>query len=196
MKIIYAALSLSLTVTACNKQTEGGATKETVAPKPEPVPDKPAPVGGSAAAPGSATPPVAPGPKLTFGTVPEGWSPDEDPANRMTLVVAVNETKFPVDNALFSVDYGFEPDTAPKDPTAYAAWLDKEQNFKVAKTEAVPRGHYFESKDRFHYSLEHGNVRVFCGGSLYKDADYNKIPKIRDASVKAAKQLCASVKPG
>jgi len=48
--------------------------------------------------------------------------------------------------------------------------------------------------DAFRFAIESGGKRLFCGGSLYKDKDYNQIPKIRDRSVAAAKQLCASVK--
>jgi hypothetical protein len=137
------------------------------------------------------------GPRAVFGKIPDGWSADEDPPNQMTLLVGVNETKFPVDNALFSVRYGLEDADAPvKDPKEYAAWLDKKLKWKAIKTEAVPRGHYFESKDEFRFWLDGQGVRVWCGGSLYKDADYNKIPKIRDQSVAAAKKLCATVTTG
>ena len=37
------------------------------------------------------------------------------------------------------------------------------------------------------------NNGVRCAGSLYRDKDYNKIPKVRDAALADAKKLCTSV---
>jgi hypothetical protein len=192
MTTIRATILIAVAMLGCS----GGkkpADKPVVEAPAAPKPDAPAPEAEKAPDP----PPVEapkPAPTVTFEAVPEGWTLDEEP-NRMTLVVAVNETKFPVDNALFRVEFGLEDEAAPKDAKGYAAWLATAKSFQVTKTTKAKGGTYFESKDAFRYALEVAGKRVWCGGSLYKNADYNKIPKIRDASVTAAKKLCAGVKP-
>lgn len=131
---------------------------------------------------------------MAFGESTADWGMDDgDAPNHRVMIVGVNDSKYPVDNALFAIDFGIEDKATPQDPKQYAAWLSKSKIFTPTKIEAVPRGHYFESKDEFRYLLD-GNV--WCGGSLYKDKDYNKIPKVRDQSVAAAKKVCASVKRG
>ncbi|MEO8705032.1 MAG: hypothetical protein ABI867_33575 [Kofleriaceae bacterium] len=191
------ALAFALVLAACGSKKSAPVTPAEPAPVVEPAvvaaPEnklEAPPVTEAKLEPAPAMPVAV----VAFGTVPEGWSMD-DSATAMSLVVAVNQSKFPVDNAVFAVEFGLEEDATPKDAKAYAAWLGTTKSFKVTKTTAAPAGKYYESKDAFRYALEVDGKRVWCGGSLYKTADYNKIPKDRDAAVTSAKKLCASVKP-
>jgi hypothetical protein len=185
---------LFVMLVACGTSAEAPAKQEAAKAAPAPAVDAAAPVVSIDAAADKAS--GSRGPRAMFGTIPDGWSDDDEPG-QMSLVVGVNESKFPVDNALFRVRYGIEDGDAPvTDPKAYVAWLEKKHSFKAISFHQVPRGHYFEAKGEFRVLLESDGVHVYCGGSLYKDGDYNKIPKVRDESVASAKKLCASVKAG
>lgn len=140
---------------------------------------------GSGAGSGSA----APDP-VKFDKLPDGWQAGE---GKLDTFEAVNESKFPVDNASFVFEYGVEAKDMPTEPKEYAAILEK-SGFKAIKTEKTPTGMYFESEDSFRYSVGSGDKRVYCGGSLYKSDDYNKIPAVRDKVIAEAKKLCQTAK--
>lgn len=130
---------------------------------------------------------------VTFGEkLPDGWV---DSGLQLDHVEAVNESEFPADNAQFVFDYGLDDPTMPKDPKEYQAVLEKALGGeKIVKDDKLPNGHYFETAHAFRYVIDAGDKRIHCGGSLYKDADYDKIAKVRDAAVANAKKLCASAK--
>ncbi|HEY5936956.1 MAG TPA: hypothetical protein VIU61_20040 [Kofleriaceae bacterium] len=165
----------------CGKKEETAPAAVAKPTTPEPTP-APAPTPPPAPAP---TPPPAPAAddvsKIKFTGVPEDWTAQD---GKIEFFVAVNESKFPVDNATFEFEYGFET----KLPT-------NEKDFdKKSKT---PGGALYESsKDKsWRYVLDNGTgPKIVCGGSGYRSDDYNKIPKERDAAIAKAKKVCASAK--
>jgi hypothetical protein len=114
--------------------------------------------------------------------VPEGWDRmDEGDGGTIELMVPTNETKFPVDNALFTFTFG--PATGDGTPTE-----------KPVKTEKLGDATHYTFAKSWLVVTKLGDKVWQCGGSDYKDADYNKIPKIRDEAVATAKKICASMK--
>lgn len=139
---------------------------------------------------GSGSGSAAPDDGITFDKLPDTWQAS---GGQLDTYEAVNESKFPVDNASFIFEYGLDAADMPADPKAYAAVLDK-AGMKVIKFEKTPNGHYFESDDAFRYVIVAGDRRIHCGGSLYKNDDYDKIPKIRDRVVGEAKRICQTAR--
>lgn len=127
---------------------------------------------------------------IKFEKLPDGW---EAGAGKLDTFEAVNDSKFPVDNASFVFEYAVDPKDMPTDPKEYAAVLDK-GGFKVTKNEKTANGHYYESEDAFRYVVIAGDKRLHCGGPLYKSDDYNKIPAVRDKVVAEAKRICQTAK--
>jgi hypothetical protein len=166
---------------ACSKKTESPPAKT----EPAPAPVKVEPAKAVEPAPAPAVPTV------TFGTLPTGWTAE---GGKLGVVVGVNDSKFPGDNAVFDFEYSLQPKGAlPDDPAAHKEALAK-SGMKIVADRKVANGHYYESADHFRYFLEAGDQRISCGGSLYKNPDYNKIPKERDAAVAEAKKLCEGAK--
>lgn len=143
-----------------------------------------------AAGSGSGSGSAAPDDGITFDKLTDTWQAS---GGQLDTYEAVNESKFPVDNASFIFEYGLDAADMPADPKAYAAVLDK-AGMKVIKFEKTPNGHYFESDDAFRYVIVAGDRRIHCGGSLYKNDDYDKIPKIRDRVVGEAKRICQTAR--
>jgi hypothetical protein len=183
-------------VVGCTK----GKTKDKAEPveQPKPVEATPAepPKPAEPAAKPVEPPPAAPAKAaIKLGDLPSGWdrSDEADGSVKLEYVAAVNDSKFPVDNAVFTFTIDQLPAAAPKDAAAYGDWLAGETKQKVIKTEKLSDGVYyeFESKDDKSFQLvKTSGVR--CAGSLYRDTDYNKIPKVRDAVLADAKKVCAS----
>ena len=136
--------------------------------------------------------------------LPESWDRiDNDDGGRLETYAAVNDSKFPVDNATFTFEYGPAAAGAPADAAKFGEWHALEMKTKVDKTEAIGDATYYAfaglrgAKDADKYWLvvkKVGDKLWQCGGSLYKDADYNKIPKERDQQLATAKKICASMK--
>jgi len=153
----------------------------------------------SAARPSEPARPTAPARgAIKLADLPDGWTRSDGPdgAAKLEYVAAVNETKFPVDNAVFSFDLGVVDDAAaPTDPAAYGEWQAGEMKDKVLKTEKLGDAVYFEFRgNHFQIVTTGGSKLLRCGGSLYRDKDYDQIPKIRDAALAQAKQLCATMR--
>jgi hypothetical protein len=146
--------------------------------------------GSSTAMAGSGSGSAAPDDGIKFDKLPDGW---EAGGGKLDTFEAVNDSKFPVDNASFVFEYAVEAKDMPTDPKEYAAVLDK-GGFKVTKNEKTANGHYYESEDAFRYVVVAGDKRIHCGGSLYKSDDYNKIPAVRDKVVAEAKKICQTAK--
>lgn len=127
---------------------------------------------------------------IKFDKLPDGW---QSGAGKLDTFEAVNESKFPVDNASFVFEYAVDAKDMPTDPKEYAAVLEK-GGFKVVKNEKTANGHYYESEDGFRYVVVAGDKRIHCGGSLYKTDDYNKIPAVRDKVIAEAKKICQTAK--
>ena len=131
-------------------------------------------------------------PGIKFDKLPDGWDAG---AGKLDTFEAVNDSKFPVDNATFIFEYGLDAKDLPADPKEYAAVLEKSGALeKVTKNEKTANGHYYESADAFRYVIVAGDKRIHCGGSLYKNDDYNKIPKVRDRVIAEAKKICQTAK--
>ncbi len=131
-------------------------------------------------------------PGIKFDKLPDGW---EAGAGKLDTFEAVNDTKFPVDNATFIFEYGLDAKDLPTDPKEYAAVLEKSGVLeKITKNEKTANGHYYESADAFRYVIVTGDKRIHCGGSLYKSEDYDKIPKVRDKVIAEAKKICQTAK--
>jgi len=155
-------------------------------PTPKPTTPEPAPTPTEVTPPTPTPPAPAPTPahdvsKIKFTGAPEDWTVAD---GKIELFVAVNESKFPVDNATFQFQYGFEDSSPTTD-----ADFDKKSK--------VPGGALYESTKQktFRYVLDNGSgPKIVCGGSLYRDTDYNKIPKERDAVIAKVKKVCATAK--
>ena len=200
---------IALVLAACGGKKNEQEGKET-APPPTPTPGSSTASGsgsgsgsaaagsGSAAAgsgsgtamAGSGSGSAAPDDGIKFDKLPDGW---EAGGGKLDTFEAVNDSKFPVDNASFVFEYAVEAKDMPTDPKEYAAVLDK-GGFKVTKNEKTANGHYYESEDAFRYVVVAGDKRIHCGGSLYKSDDYNKIPAVRDKVVAEAKKICQTAK--
>jgi len=152
---------------------------------------------------GSAAP-AAPTAAIKLDALPAGWDrADEADGGKLETVVAVNQSKFPVDNAEFT--FAFNPvvgDNLPTDPAKYGEWFALEMKTKVEKTEKIGDAHYFlfagprDAKDAdklWHVVKKVGDKLWWCGGDAYRNADYNKIPKERDKVIGEAKKICASM---
>jgi hypothetical protein len=116
---------------------------------------------------------------------------------------APKDAKWTAEFAHYVFDYGIDDAAMPKDPKEYAAALDKAgaldhpgtpDQEKVTKTDKLKNGYYYESASAFRYVIDAGDKRIHCGGSFYKDADHDKIAKVRDAVIATAKKICASAK--
>src|SRR5690349_714493 len=106
-----------------------GCTKGKNKDKPEPVeqakpvetaPAEPPKPAEPAAKP--VEPPPAPAkPAIKLGELPSGWerSDEADGSVKLEYVAAVNDSKFPVDNAVFTFTVDQLPADAPKDAAAY-----------------------------------------------------------------------------
>lgn len=64
---------------------------------------------------------------IKFDKLPDGWDAG---GGKLDTFEAVNDSKFPVDNASFVFEYSVEAKDMPTDPKEYAAVLDK-GGFKV-----------------------------------------------------------------
>jgi hypothetical protein len=136
--------------------------------------------------------------------LPDSWDRiDNDDGGRLETYSAVNDSKFPVDNAVFTFEYGPAAASAPSDAAKFGEWHALEMKTKVDKTEVIGDATYYAfagargAKDGDKYWLvvkKVGDKLWQCGGSLYNDADYNKIPKERDEQLATAKKICASMK--
>ena len=190
---VIVAVALCALVGCKKKQSDAPPEKVTAAAKPvaDPAPAPPA------AAPGSEKSPTA-AVKLD---VPESWDRiDNDDGGRLETYAAVNDSKFPVDNATFTFEYGPAAAGAPSDAAKFGEWHALEMKTKVEKTEAIGDATYFafagDAKDGKYWLVvkKVGDKLWQCGGSTYQDADYNKIPKVRDEHLAIAKKICASMK--
>jgi hypothetical protein len=168
------------------------AKKPVDEPKPEPK-KEPEPTKDIAKAPDKAAT-VA----IKLDELPTAWGREDAPdgTSKLEVVEGVNGSKFPVDNAVFSFTLG--PVTGgnlPKDAAAYGEWHAGQTKTKVEKTEKLGDAVYYEfAAGHFAVVTTVNGTLVSCGGSLYRDKDYDQIPKVRAAVLAQAKKLCASMK--
>lgn len=140
--------------------------------------------------------------------LPAGWTREDDEYGAAFVkVVAVNESKFPVDNAEFRIRVApitcdDECPTRGEDFGSYTAQTVKDS---VKKTEPRGTAVYYEAVSKnesdegvtydegFYFAYIFNGAPWTCGGSLYRDKDFDKIPKIRAAALKEATAICESI---
>ena len=135
--------------------------------------------------------------------LPSSWDRiDNDDGGRLETVIGVNDSKYPVDNAQFTFEYGPAADNAPTDPSKYGEWHSLEMKTKVDKTGKIGDATYYaffgprdaKADDKYWSVVKKVGDKLWtCGGSLYKGGDMEKIPKERDKVIAEAKKICASM---
>jgi hypothetical protein len=202
-------LSIALVLVAavgCSKKESAdkpaAKVEETKAEPPKAEPPKAEP---PKAEPPKAEPPKAPAMAAIKVDLPAGWDRTEQADGTSTLeyVAGVNDSKFPVDNAVFK--FAITPiegdDTLPADPAEFGSWYAMNWKIKLNKTEKLGDAVFFEfsgpsgtTPEDFTVVAKVNGKLVSCGGSVYRDADYNKIPKVRDEVIAQVKKICATMK--
>jgi hypothetical protein len=194
-------LGLSVVVALC------GCKKSS---KPAPAP----PVGSDASVPVTApidapvvavdaAAPVSPSAAIKLDNVPDDWNrTDEADGGTLEGYAAVNQSKFPVDNAQFTFHFGPAPDGAPAEPAKFGEWFALELKTKAEKTEKLGDATYYlftgpkggDGDKVWHVVKLLGDKLYQCGGPTYAAGDYKHIPKESAAMVATAKKICASMK--
>jgi hypothetical protein len=181
--------------------------------KPEPAPTPPtgsdasapatAPVDAAAAAPVAVDAAAPASAAIKLDHVPDDWTrTDEADGGTLEGYAAVNESKYPVDNAQFTFQFGPSPDGAPADPAKFGEWFALEMKTKIEKTENLGDATYYvfagpkggDGDKLWHVVKKLGDKLYQCGGPMYAAGDYKHIPKERAAMVATAKKICASMK--
>ncbi len=159
----------------------------------------------NAGAPASAagTPPEAHGPvrvpadlaAIKLSLLPN-WDRDIDAAGTFQYVVRIKGTQ---STKTFSFHYGYDDPKAPNDRDQYKKYL---QDAKLLMGEIKDRQRgaawFLEGTDAsglpaFRYLVLYGGKHLICYGSLYKDADGNRLGDDRDQTVIQAKQICETL---
>ncbi|HEU4731949.1 MAG TPA: hypothetical protein VFT22_28835, partial [Kofleriaceae bacterium] len=167
---------------------------------------KPAPAPGPGVSPASPQPPVAPGQHgpvkvpadlaaIKLSLLPN-WDRDIDEPGTFQYVVRIKGTQ---STKTFTFHYGYDGPNAPRDREQYKKYL---QDTKVLMGDIRDRQRgaawFLEGTDAsglpaFRYVVLYGGKRLICYGSLYKDADGNRLGDDRDQTVIQAKQICETL---
>jgi hypothetical protein len=124
------------------------------------------------------------------------WNRDVTEAGTFQYVVRIKGTQ---STKTFSFRYGYDDPRAPTDREQYKKYL---QDSKVLMGEIRDRQRgsawFLEGTDAsglpaFRYLVVYGGKRLICYGSLYKDADGNRLGDDRDQTVIQAKQICETL---
>jgi hypothetical protein len=124
------------------------------------------------------------------------WDRDVDAAGTFQYVVRIKGTQ---STKTFSFRYGYDDPKAPTDREQYKKYL---QDSKALMGEIKDRQRgaawFLEGTDAsghpaFRYMVLYGGKRLICYGSLYKDADANRLGDDRDQTVIQAKQICETL---
>jgi hypothetical protein len=124
------------------------------------------------------------------------WDRDVTEVGTFQYVVRIKGTQ---STKTFSFRYGYDDPRAPKDREQYKKYL---QTSKVLMGEIKDRQRgsawFLEGTDgsglpAFRYLVVYGGKRLICYGSLYKDADGNRLGDDRDQTVIQAKQICETL---
>jgi hypothetical protein len=98
----------------------------------------------------------------------------------------------------FSFHYGYDSARAPADRDQYKKFL-QDSKIMVGEIKDRQRGSawFLEGNDgsgpAFRYVVLYGGKRLICYGSMYKDADSNRLGDDRDQTVIQAKQICETL---
>jgi len=124
------------------------------------------------------------------------WDRDVDEAGTFQYVVRIKGTQA---TKTFSFRYGYEDPKAPADRDQYKKYL---QDTRALTGEIKDRQRgaawFLEGSDAsgtpaFRYVVLYGGKRLICYGSLYKDADSNRLGDDRDQTLIQAKQICETL---
>jgi hypothetical protein len=124
------------------------------------------------------------------------WDRDIDEAGTFQYVVRIKGTQ---NTKTFSFRYGYDEPKAPGDHDQYKKYL-QESKLLLGELKDRQRGAawFLEGTDAsglpaFRYLVVYGGKHLICYGSLYKDADSNRLGDDRDQTVIQAKQICESM---
>jgi len=124
------------------------------------------------------------------------WDRDVDEAGTFQYVVRIKGTQ---GTKTFSFRYGYDDARAPTDREQYKKYLH-DSNVLMGEIKDRQRGSawFLEGADAsglpaFRYVVLYGGKRLICYGSLYKDADANRLGDDRDQTVIQAKQICETL---
>ena len=124
------------------------------------------------------------------------WDRDLDEAGTFQYVVRIKGTQT---TKTFSFRYGYEDPRAPADRDQYKKYL---QDTRALTGEIKDRQRgaawFLEGTDAsglpaFRYVVLYGGKRLICYGSLYKDAESNRLGDDRDQTLIQAKQICETL---
>jgi hypothetical protein len=124
------------------------------------------------------------------------WDRDIGQAGTFQYVVRIKGTQ---STKTFTFRYGYEDPTAPKDHEQYKKYL---QDTRALSGEIRDRQRgaawFLEGNDAagmpaFRYVVVYGGKQLICYGSLYKDADSNRLGDDRDQTLIQAKQICETL---
>jgi hypothetical protein len=124
------------------------------------------------------------------------WDRDIGTAGTFQYVVRVKGTQ---STKTFSFHYGYDDPKAPSDRDQYKKYL-QDTGALVGEIKDRQRGSAWllEGTDAtgapsFRYVVLYGGKRLICYGSMYRDADSNRLGDDRDQTVIQAKQICESL---
>ena len=124
------------------------------------------------------------------------WDRDVDAPGTFQYVVRIKGTH---STKTFTFRYGYDDPRAPSDRDQYKKFL---QDSKALNGDLKDRQRgsawFLEGSDAaglpaFRYMVLYGGKRLICYGSLYKDADSNRLGDDRDQTVIQAKQICETL---
>jgi len=123
------------------------------------------------------------------------WDRDIDEAGTFQYVVRVKGTQ---STKTFTFRYGYEDAKAPPDRDQYKKYLQDTKTLTEIRDRQRGAAWFLEGNDAaglpaFRYVVLYGGKRLICYGSLYKDAESNKLGDDRDQTVIQAKQICETL---
>jgi hypothetical protein len=128
---------------------------------------------------------------IKFGMLPN-WERDVQEAGTLSLAVKIPGSTA---SAFFVFRYGYEDASAPADRDEYKKWLARKNVLTVRQDRQAGSSWFLEGNDgngnpAFRVVVSWGGKKLICYGSLYRDAESNKLGDLRDQTVIQAKQIC------
>ena len=124
------------------------------------------------------------------------WDRDVDEAGTFRYVVRIKGTQ---STKTFTFRYGYDDAKAPVDRDQYKKYL-QDSRALTGEIKDRQRGAawFLEGSDAqgtpaFRYVVLYGGKRLICYGSLYKDAESNRLGDDRDQTLIQAKQICETL---
>jgi len=124
------------------------------------------------------------------------WDRDIGEAGTFQYVVRIKGTQ---NTKTFVFHYGYDDPRAPSDREQYKKFLGDNTILTGEIRDRQRGGAWFlEGADAngspaFRYVVLYGGKRLICYGSLYKDAESNKLGDDRDQTIIQAKQICETL---